>query len=41
MKAELGWLDDPRVFRVNQLPAHSDIVITVKCKSTIVVMTNL
>ena len=24
MKAELGWLDDPRVFRVNQLPAHSD-----------------
>lgn len=24
MKAELGWLDDPRVFRVNQLAAHSD-----------------
>lgn len=24
MKAELAWLDDPRVFRVNQLAAHSD-----------------
>lgn len=23
-KPELGWLDDPRVFRVNVLPAHSD-----------------
>ena len=24
MKAELDWLDDPRVFRVNQIAAHSD-----------------
>ena len=24
MEAELKWLDDPEVFRVNQLPAHSD-----------------
>ena len=24
MKADLKWLDDPTVFRVNQLPAHSD-----------------
>ncbi len=24
MKAEINWLDDPEVFRVNQLPAHSD-----------------
>lgn len=24
MDAKLGWLDDPEVFRVNQLPAHSD-----------------
>lgn len=24
MKADLKWLDDPEVFRVNQLPAHSD-----------------
>lgn len=24
MKADLRWLDDPEVFRVNQLPAHSD-----------------
>ena len=24
MKAELNWLDNPEVFRVNQLPAHSD-----------------
>lgn len=24
MKAEINWLDDPKVFRVNQLPAHSD-----------------
>ena len=24
MEAELKWLDDPSVFRVNQLPAHSD-----------------
>ena len=23
-KPELGWLDDPEVFRVNELPAHSD-----------------
>ncbi|MCR5691998.1 MAG: beta-galactosidase [Eubacterium sp.] len=23
-KAELGWIDDPRVFRVNQMAAHSD-----------------
>ncbi|GBG94423.1 beta-galactosidase [Ligilactobacillus salitolerans] len=26
MKAELKWLDDPTVFRVGQLPAHSDHV---------------
>lgn len=24
MKAEINWLDDPQVFRVEQLPAHSD-----------------
>ncbi|MFC2666443.1 MAG: glycosyl hydrolase family 2, partial [Limosilactobacillus fermentum] len=24
MEAELKWLDDSEVFRVNQLPAHSD-----------------
>ncbi len=24
MQADLMWLDDPEVFRVNQLPAHSD-----------------
>lgn len=24
MEANIGWLDDPQVFRVNQLPAHSD-----------------
>ncbi len=24
MQAELCWLDDPRVYRVNQMPAHSD-----------------
>lgn len=24
MKVDIGWLDDPEVFRVNQLPAHSD-----------------
>lgn len=24
MKAEIKWLDDPEVFRVNQIPAHSD-----------------
>lgn len=24
MKAEIKWLDDPEVFRVGQLPAHSD-----------------
>lgn len=24
MRPELGWLDDPEVFRVNVLPAHSD-----------------
>ncbi|VDG21250.1 glycoside hydrolase family 2 TIM barrel-domain containing protein [Lactiplantibacillus mudanjiangensis] len=24
MQAALNWLDDPEVFRVNQLPAHSD-----------------
>lgn len=24
MEAELKWLDDPTVFRVNQIPAHSD-----------------
>ncbi|MBQ9140189.1 MAG: beta-galactosidase [Lachnospiraceae bacterium] len=24
MKADIKWLDDPQVFRVNQLPAHSD-----------------
>lgn len=24
MEANLQWLDDPQVFRVNQLPAHSD-----------------
>lgn len=24
MQANLNWLDDPEVFRVNQLPAHSD-----------------
>lgn len=24
MKASLTWLDDPRVFRINQIPAHSD-----------------
>lgn len=24
MKADIRWLDDPTVFRVNQLPAHSD-----------------
>ena len=24
MEAKLEWLDDPRVFRVGKLPAHSD-----------------
>lgn len=24
MKEDIKWLDDPKVFRVNQLPAHSD-----------------
>ncbi len=24
MTPEISWLDDPQVFRVNQLPAHSD-----------------
>ena len=24
MKPEISWIDDPRVFRVNQMPAHSD-----------------
>lgn len=24
MKADIKWLDDPEVFRVNQMPAHSD-----------------
>lgn len=24
MQAELQWIDDPEVFRVNQMPAHSD-----------------
>ena len=24
MHAQLEWLDDPRVFRVNQMAAHSD-----------------
>lgn len=24
MKAEINWMDDPEVFRVNRLPAHSD-----------------
>ncbi len=24
MQANLQWLDDPEVYRVNQLPAHSD-----------------
>ena len=24
VKPELSWLDDPEVFRVNVLPAHSD-----------------
>lgn len=24
MKADIKWLDDPEIFRVNQLPAHSD-----------------
>ena len=27
MKPELKWLDDPTVFRVGQLPAHSDHVV--------------
>lgn len=24
MEAKLDWLDDPRIYRINQLPAHSD-----------------
>ena len=24
MNADIRWLDDPEIFRVNQLPAHSD-----------------
>lgn len=24
LQAQIGWLDDPRVYRVNQMPAHSD-----------------
>lgn len=24
MLPQLAWLDDPKIFRVNQLPAHSD-----------------
>ena len=27
MNATIDWLDDPEVFRVNQLEAHSDHVI--------------
>ena len=26
MEAKLEWLTDPRVFRVNRLDAHSDII---------------
>lgn len=25
MKADIRWLDDPQVFRVNRLDAHSDL----------------
>ena len=24
MRADIKWLDNPEVFRVNQIPAHSD-----------------
>ena len=24
MKANISWLDDPQIFRVNQVSAHSD-----------------
>ena len=24
MQADIKWLDNPEIFRVNQLPAHSD-----------------
>jgi len=24
MNADIKWLDNPEIFRVNQLPAHSD-----------------
>ena len=26
MQADIKWLDNPEVFRVNQIEAHSDIV---------------
>ena len=30
MKAELKWLEDPRIFRINRLDAHSDHMYTVQ-----------
>ena len=30
MKADIRWLDDPQVFRVNRLDAHSDHRTAVK-----------
>ena len=29
MKAELKWLEDPRIFRINRLDAHSDHMYSV------------
>ena len=28
MKADIRWLDDPQVFRVNRLDAHSDHTVS-------------
>lgn len=36
MKPDIRWLDDPEVFRVGQLPAHSDHSYTVEGKEAVV-----
>lgn len=37
MQANIKWLDDPRIFSVNQIKAHSDIVIMMNGNVTIAV----
>ncbi len=36
MKPDITWLDNPEVFRVGQLPAHSDHSYTIEGKSSVV-----